>query len=104
MVPSYALEGQSAPLGHSVEPWHRGEPANRVDRVIDRRWPGKDDAMKTTASSPCLWNLRQFLPVLAILLTGSASRSAIADDWGAYAIVPASAPAFVLEAVGAGDA
>ncbi|MDE2506019.1 MAG: RICIN domain-containing protein, partial [Planctomycetota bacterium] len=40
---------------------------------------------------------------LALLAAGlTSSAAAWAEDWGAYAIVPSSAPAFVLEAVGAG--
>jgi len=39
---------------------------------------------------------------LAIFLAGFVSRTAFADDWGAYALVPASAPAMALEAVGSG--
>ncbi len=40
---------------------------------------------------------------LALLGAGlTSSAAAWAEDWGAYAIVPSSAPAFVLEAVGAG--
>ena len=42
------------------------------------------------------------LRVLAVLVVAHTARPACAEDWGAYAIVPASAPAFVLEAVGSG--
>ncbi len=41
---------------------------------------------------------------LAFLIAALASRPGPAEDWGAYAIVPASAPGLVLEAVGAGKA
>jgi enterochelin esterase-like enzyme/sugar lactone lactonase YvrE len=40
--------------------------------------------------------------VLAVLSAGAAINSAKAEDWGAYAIIPASAPALTLEAVDSG--
>ena len=40
------------------------------------------------------------LRAIAVLFAGQATAQAVAEDWGAYAIVPASAPALVLEAVG----
>jgi gluconolactonase len=40
--------------------------------------------------------------VIALLIAGIGARPAIAEDWGAYALVPASAPGLVLEAVGSG--
>ena len=46
---------------------------------------------------------RRFLPWLATLLVGQVARPAPAEDWGAHAIVPASAPAFVLEAAGTAE-
>lgn len=44
------------------------------------------------------------LRALAAVVTGLASGPARAEDWGAYSIIPASAPALVLEAVGSGTA
>jgi enterochelin esterase-like enzyme/sugar lactone lactonase YvrE len=40
--------------------------------------------------------------VWAVLWDGLGTRRSFAEDWGAYALVPASAPALVLEAVGSG--
>ena len=40
--------------------------------------------------------------VWASLLPGGGTRPAFAEDWGAYALVPASAPTLVLEAVDSG--
>jgi gluconolactonase len=40
--------------------------------------------------------------LLSLGLAGAATSSAIADDWSAYTLIPASAPALVLEAVGSG--
>ncbi len=37
-----------------------------------------------------------------VLAAGLVSRSSLAEDWGAYSLVPASAPNLVLEAVGSG--
>ena len=37
-----------------------------------------------------------------VLVAGTATRPVLAEDWGAYSLIPASAPAFVLEAVGSG--
>ena len=42
------------------------------------------------------------MPAIAVLVAGIATCPSFAEDWGAYAIVPASAPALVLEAVGSG--
>src|SRR6187402_2290583 len=39
--------------------------------------------------------------LLAAWFLGSLAGRALADDWGAYSIVPAGAPGMVLEAVGA---
>ena len=41
--------------------------------------------------------------VIAAISLGFATPSFGADDWGAYALVPASAPRFVLETVGSGS-
>lgn len=41
---------------------------------------------------------------IAFLMAGLAARDSFAEDWGAYSLIPASAPALVLEAVGAGTA
>ncbi|MDR3635278.1 MAG: RICIN domain-containing protein [Isosphaeraceae bacterium] len=51
---------------------------------------------------PLYWDVRRFVPVLGVLGAVLAPRPAVAEDWGAYSLVPASAPALVLEAVGAG--
>lgn len=40
------------------------------------------------------------IPIVAIFIAGAFASAATAEDWGAFALVPASAPAFVLEAVG----
>ena len=44
----------------------------------------------------------RMLHLATLLFTGTLICNALAQDWGAYSIVPASAPGFVLEAVGAG--
>ncbi len=44
---------------------------------------------------------RRWFALCALLIIVVGTRSSLAEDWGAYAIVPASAPALVLEAVGA---
>lgn len=49
-------------------------------------------------------SVRKFVPMLLAVLAGSAARQASAEDFGAYAIVPASATMTVLEAVGSGTA
>ncbi len=41
-------------------------------------------------------------PILAVLLAAFGADPALAEDWGAYSIIPASARGFVLEAVGSG--
>ena len=46
--------------------------------------------------------IKRVVPLFAALIVGTATSLAIADDWGAYALIPASAPALVLEAVGSG--
>ena len=48
------------------------------------------------------WEARWTLGIIAVLLAGAGLGRAIADDWGAYALIPASARALVLEAVGSG--
>jgi gluconolactonase len=50
--------------------------------------------------------MKRILQIVVVLSACVASRGvrAEADDWGSYAIVPASAPRFVLETVGAGTA
>ena len=58
--------------------------------------------MTIETTTPLHRNVRRIIPVLAVLLASNATRPAVADDWGAYSIVPASAPAFVLEAAGSG--
>ena len=52
-------------------------------------------------SSPCRQS-RVIRFIAALCLGGLAARS-VAEDWGAYSIVPVSAQATVLEAVGAGS-
>ena len=47
-------------------------------------------------------NVRGFSPLLAVLAVGAMTGHSFAEDWGAYSIVPVSAPKMVLEAVGAG--
>jgi gluconolactonase len=44
----------------------------------------------------------RLIRAIAVLVAGIATRPAFAEDWGAYSIVPASAPGLVLEAVGSG--
>ena len=57
--------------------------------------------MKQTDSSIAL-AIGWLISSIAMLLTGLASSSAIADDWNAYALIPSSTPAMVLEAVDSG--
>jgi gluconolactonase len=42
--------------------------------------------------------------MIALLLPAIFTGSALADDWGAYVLIPSSAPKLVLEAVGSGTA
>jgi enterochelin esterase-like enzyme/sugar lactone lactonase YvrE len=42
--------------------------------------------------------------LLVVLSLGAVAGNALAEDWGAYALIPASAPALVLGAVGSGTA
>jgi gluconolactonase len=58
--------------------------------------------MTTSTTAPPHLNARRIIRVLAILLAGTVSSPAFAEDWGAYSIIPSSAPALVLEAVGSG--
>jgi gluconolactonase len=44
----------------------------------------------------------RLLYFIVMLLAGLGTSPAVAEDWGAYALIPASAPRLVLEAVGAG--
>ena len=46
--------------------------------------------------------IRRLILSCAFLATCLATRSSEAEDWGAYQLIPASAPALVLEAVGSG--
>ena len=46
--------------------------------------------------------IRSLRPLLAALLLCGVPRDSFAEDWGAYSIVPVSAPTMVLEAVGSG--
>jgi enterochelin esterase-like enzyme len=46
---------------------------------------------------------RAILHAAAFVIAITVSGSAPAEDWGAYAIIPSSAPGLVLEAVGAGE-
>ena len=47
---------------------------------------------------------RAIVLVVAFMMAGIAVRPSTAEDWGSYAIIPASSPALVLEAVGSGTA
>jgi sugar lactone lactonase YvrE/enterochelin esterase-like enzyme len=51
---------------------------------------------------PFFHRARRIVPVFATVCVAVMTRAALAEDWGAYALVPASAPRMVLEAVGAG--
>jgi len=44
----------------------------------------------------------RILPLIATLTAGMVATRSLAEDWGAYSIVPASAQAMVLEAIGSG--
>ena len=55
---------------------------------------------KTTV--PLCAGLRRIICVIAVVVAAIATRPTRAEDWGAYSLVPASAPALVLEAVGSG--
>jgi gluconolactonase len=58
--------------------------------------------MTTRTISPPRPNARRIIHVLAALVAGTLTCPALAEDWGAYSIIPASAPSLVLEAVGSG--
>ena len=58
--------------------------------------------MMTEKTSPIRATSGRIIQVMAVLVAGNATCSAVAEDWGAFSIVPASAPALVLEAVGSG--
>ena len=46
---------------------------------------------------------RRIIPLIALLLAAAATSAVYGEDWGALcALIPASAPGFVLEAVGSG--
>ena len=60
--------------------------------------------MTTEQVAPPRSKVGRILRVAAVLVAVRATGPAVAEDWGAYSIVPASAPAFVLEAVGPGAA
>jgi len=57
--------------------------------------------MKKVNAPPGLTG-RRIIHAIAFLVTAIAARPLSAEDWGAYSLVPASAPALVLEAVGSG--
>ncbi|HTU27059.1 MAG TPA: RICIN domain-containing protein [Pirellulales bacterium] len=46
--------------------------------------------------------IHSILRLVAIVWVGVAASPSVAEDWGAYALIPASAPALVLEAVDSG--
>jgi len=48
------------------------------------------------------WHARRRILLISLILSVASSRPSLAEDWGAYSIVPSSATAFVLEAVGPG--
>ena len=58
--------------------------------------------MTTKTTWPVDLTVGRIIHVLAVLVASNATRPAFAEDWGAYSIIPASAPALVLEAVGSG--
>ena len=51
-------------------------------------------------NAPVQVAIRRFLFLLAVLICGVATQPSFAEDWGAYSLIPASAPALVLEVVG----
>lgn len=56
--------------------------------------------MKFHKEAKC-WNLRRYVIAIgAVFCFAAANQPAHADDWGAYAIVPSSAPGMTLEVVG----
>ena len=54
------------------------------------------------ANSPTFQKLGRVIPLIAALGAGAIASRCLAEDWGAYSLVPASAQAMVLEAVGSG--
>jgi gluconolactonase len=60
--------------------------------------------MTRKTPSPPRPGFRRLIPLGACLAACLATRPTLAEDWGAYLLVPASAPALVLEAVGSGTA
>ncbi len=54
------------------------------------------------APLPPTSQFRRFLSFLVVLSASALTVPAFAEDWGAYAILPASAPGMALEAVGSG--
>ena len=53
--------------------------------------------MNLRLARTCHYVLKFLVPVILLAISASWARG---EDWGAYSLVPASAPAFVLEAVG----
>src|SRR5580658_3680339 len=51
---------------------------------------------------PTKSRIRWILPLVAALFACVLSSRSFADDWGAYALIPASAPGMALEVVGSG--
>jgi gluconolactonase len=58
--------------------------------------------MTKKTNGPFRLRVRRTIRVAVVLIACLAAGPAFAEDWGAYSLVPASAPALVLEAVGAG--
>jgi gluconolactonase len=58
--------------------------------------------MTKLPNSPLRPRATLIIRIVAVLVACIATRPSFADDWGAYSLVPASAPALVLEAVGSG--
>lgn len=54
------------------------------------------------ARLPIKLHTSRIMPLVAVLFAGLATGNSFAQDWGAYALVPVSAPSLVLEAVGSG--
>ena len=64
--------------------------------------PDGTGKMNKKMTLPLHFDFRQLIHMITVLLAGVAVRQSFAEDWGADALVPASAPALVLEAVGSG--
>jgi gluconolactonase len=58
--------------------------------------------MSARTTAPILSRAWRIIRFLAILAVGGMTSRAFAEDWGAYSIIPASAPSLVLETVGSG--